>query len=89
VAQAASERQVALALTTAVLGVVSYALPPGERRWHEHLYRTGDAGVVKTGYGDALAAFLSRTDGSPAAHARLRTLSATRRPRPALGLVGS
>lgn len=89
VAQAASERQVALALTTAVLGVVSYALPPGERRWHEHLYRTGDAGVVKTGYGDALAAFLSRTDRSPAAHARLRTLSATRRPRPALGLVGS
>ena len=89
VTQAASERQVGLALTTAVLGVVSYALAPGERRWHEHLCRIGDAGVVKAGYGDALAAFLSRTDHSPATRARVRTLSATPRPRLALGVVGN
>lgn len=89
VAQAATGRQVGLALTTAVIGAVSYAFPPGERRWYEFLCRIGDAGVVKAGYGDALVAFLSRTDRSPAARARLRTLSATPRSRRALGGGGS
>lgn len=89
VVQAAAEGQFGLALTTAALGVVSYALPAGERRWNDHLVRAGDAGVVEAGYGDVLAAYLTRTGRFRATHVRLRALTDARRPRPALGLVGS
>lgn len=87
VVQAVQLGQVGFSVVTAAIGAVSYALPRWERNWQALLVRTGDEGVARAGLGDPLVEFLRACPRTDATRVRLRTLVATDRQRPPLGLV--
>jgi len=87
VVQTVQAGHVGIAVTTAAIGALSYALPVWERQWRDLLVRAGDAGVLRAGLGDGLVAFLRTRPRTDATRARLRMLLPSGLQRPALGLV--
>lgn len=87
VVQQSTHRQFVLAATIAAIGALSYAVPAWQRAWSTELLSIGDQCVVDAGWGAALVAFLRRCQPTDQTRARLRSLTSTSRPVPALGLV--
>ena len=88
VVQASQQGQPALAAVIGALGLVSYAMPVGQRRWQQQLVAAGDRAVTEAGLAGPLAAFLRRCPASPAVRARVRALDVAPPPARRIGLVG-
>jgi len=88
VVQSIQQGQPALAAVIGDLGLVSYAMPVGERRWQQQLVAAGDRAGTEAGLAGPLAAFLRRGPASPADRARMRALDVAPAPARLIGLVG-
>ena len=88
VVQSIQQGQPALAAVVGAVGLVSYAMPVGQRRWQQQLVAAGDRAVTEAGLAGPLAAFLRRCPASPAVRARVRALDVAPPPARRIGLVG-
>lgn len=89
VVQQVAQHLLVLAVATAAIGALSYAMPAWQRAWSALLVRTGDRCVVDAGYAQALAAFLRRCPSTEETRTRLRLLAGDPVPAARLALVRS